>query len=67
MREEINYVEGLRTYYINTIGNCKCSCLKTIISKTEINYIIDIISIFRFECEPTELGSDLLLLNIYLK
>lgn len=66
-KEELNFVDGLRTYYIETISKCKSSCLKTIISKTEIQYILDIISFFKFECEPFKLDSDLLLLNIYLK
>jgi hypothetical protein len=67
MAKEVNYVDGLRNYYITTISTCKCSCLKTIISKTEIQYIIDIISIFKFECEPYGLESDLLYLNIHIK
>lgn len=67
MKEEINYIDDLRIYYIETISKCKCSCLRTIIGKTEINYIMDIISIFKFTCEPYKLGGDLLMLDIYIR
>lgn len=63
----MNFIEDLRIHYINCIGNCKVSCLRTIISKTEIQYILDIITMFKFECEPYGLENELLMLNIYLK
>lgn len=65
---EIGWIDGLRNHYIDSMARCKCHCLKSIISKTEFQYIIDIVSIFKFECEPcNDMHGDLLLLTIYLK
>lgn len=65
---ETNFIDGLRNHYLDSIGKCKCSCLKSIISTTELQYILDIITIFKFECEPcNDLSGDMLWLNIYLK
>jgi len=64
---ETNFIDGLRTYYIELISKATCDCVKVIISKTEIQYILDIISIFKFKCQPYQLGSDLLCLDIYIK
>lgn len=65
---EIGWIDGLRNHYINSIANCKMMCLKSIISKTELQYILDIISIFKFKCEPcNDMPGDLLWLTIFIR